>query len=89
MMEEGKQNKQREGNKVVTKGKELPKMDEALRETGTGRQKVSTKAREIELKNKQKKIRAKREREGQENRKDGKVVVTALRLLLTIPHLYI
>lgn len=89
MMEEGKQKKQREGNKVVTKGKELPKMDEALRETVTGRQKVSTKAREIELKDKQKKIRAKREREGQENRKDGKVVVTALRLLLTIPHLYI
>lgn len=50
---------------------------------------MSTKAREIELKDKQKKIRAKREREGQENRKDGKVVVTALRLLLTIPHLYI
>lgn len=74
---------------MVTKGKVLPKMDEALRETGTGRQKVSTKAREIELKDKQKKIRAEREREWQENRKDGKVVVTALRLLLTIPHLYI
>lgn len=89
MEEEGKQNKQGEGNKAATKGKEQPKMDEALRESRTGRQKVSTKAGEMEQKDKQEKITAEREKEWQENRKDGKVVVTAPQLLLTIPHLYI
>lgn len=45
--------------------------------------------KEEKKKDRQKDWSRKREREWQKKGRDGKVVVTALRLLLTIPHLYI
>lgn len=62
---------------------EQPESDE------TGRRKVSMKSQRGEEERQTERLKSSERGSGRENRRDGKVVVTAPRLLLTIPHLYI